>query len=165
MTRAFVNTVASTAWVGRRTRLFIYRFFGVSVGRADVRPGCFLGNPSIRIGDGTFINWRVFIDGAGSVAIESECSIGMDVLLLTSSHQVGPPSRRAGLGDHKDIVVGAGSWIGARAVILPGVRIGPGCVIGAGSVVTRDTEPNCVYAGNPARKLRHIDAPEEVLPL
>jgi len=46
-------------------------------------------------------------------------------------------------------------WIGTRAVILPGVRIGSRAVIGAGSIVTKDIPPRCVAAGNPARVLRH----------
>jgi acetyltransferase-like isoleucine patch superfamily enzyme len=51
-------------------------------------------------------------------------------------------------------VIGRNAWIGMGSVILPGVRIGEGCVVGAGSVVTRDVEPFSVAAGNPARVLR-----------
>ena len=50
-----------------------------------------------------------------------------------------------------------GAWIGGGAIILPGVTIGKGCVIGAGSVVTRDVEDNCVAVGNPCRVIRRID--------
>ena len=62
-----------------------------------------------------------------------------------------------------DIVVGNDVWIGARVVVLPGVHIADGCVVGAGSVVTSDlAEPYGIYAGNPARLLRHRFAPRVV---
>jgi acetyltransferase-like isoleucine patch superfamily enzyme len=51
-------------------------------------------------------------------------------------------------------------WIGSKVVILPGVRIGTGAVIGAGSIVTKDIPPRCVAAGNPARVLRHLTEPD-----
>jgi len=54
----------------------------------------------------------------------------------------------------KPITVGAGAWIGARAIVLPGCEIGEGCVIGAGSVVTRGTPAWSVCAGNPCRVIR-----------
>ena len=55
------------------------------------------------------------------------------------------------------ITVGDHAWIGAGAIILPGVTIGAGAVVAAGSIVTRDVEPRTVVAGNPARFLRNID--------
>lgn len=53
--------------------------------------------------------------------------------------------------------VGDGCWIGANATILPGVTVAPGCVIAAGAVVTKDTEPDGLYAGVPARRVRDLD--------
>ena len=57
----------------------------------------------------------------------------------------------------KEIVIGSNVWIGGSVTILPGVHIGDGCVIGAGSVVTKDTEPNSIYVGNPAKMLKRIE--------
>ena len=57
----------------------------------------------------------------------------------------------------KRIVLGNGCWIGANVVILPGVTIGDGAVIGAGSVVTKDIPPNVVAVGSPCRVLREIN--------
>ena len=52
------------------------------------------------------------------------------------------------------VEIGSDVWIGTSVVILDGVKIGRGCVIGAGAIVTRSTDPDCIYVGNPARLLR-----------
>jgi acetyltransferase-like isoleucine patch superfamily enzyme len=58
----------------------------------------------------------------------------------------------------KPITVGSDTWVGGGAIILPGVSIGNNCVVGAGSVVTKDVAPYTVVAGNPARVVRRLDA-------
>ena len=55
-----------------------------------------------------------------------------------------------------DVVIGDDCWIGGGAILCPGVRIGPRSVVGAGSVVVRDVEPDVVVAGNPARVVRRL---------
>nr|WP_275887151.1 DapH/DapD/GlmU-related protein [Arenimonas caeni] len=57
-----------------------------------------------------------------------------------------------------DIVIEDDVWVGAGAIVLPNVVLGRGCVVGAGSVVTRSVPPGCVYAGNPARFLKMISS-------
>jgi acetyltransferase-like isoleucine patch superfamily enzyme len=64
--------------------------------------------------------------------------------------------RRMELPQSDPVVIGDHVWIGSKAVILPGVRIGSHAVVGAGSIVTKDIPPRCVAAGNPARVLRHL---------
>nr|WP_246078761.1 DapH/DapD/GlmU-related protein [Modestobacter excelsi] len=54
------------------------------------------------------------------------------------------------------VIIGRGSWIGAAATVLPGVTVAPGCVIAAGAVVTRDTQPDGLYVGVPARRIRSL---------
>jgi maltose O-acetyltransferase len=111
----------------------------------------------VAIGDGTFVNAGCFIDNLAEVRIGSNCALGMQVLVLTSTHPLGGPDRRAlNPGTGLPVVIGDGCWVGARAVIMPGVTIAPGCVIGAGAVVTEDTEPDKVYAGVPARVVREL---------
>ena len=66
-------------------------------------------------------------------------------------------NRRAGEGTARPIEIGDGCWIGARSVILGGVRIGAGCVVAAGSVVTRDVPDNVLVAGVPACIKRQLD--------
>ena len=92
------------------------------------------------------------------MSLGANVAVGCDVLFLTDSHEVGTAERRCGGADIlRPIVVGDGAWVGARATIMPGVTIGDGAVIAAGSVVVRDCEPNCIYAGVPAQIIRKIE--------
>ncbi|WP_368073879.1 DapH/DapD/GlmU-related protein [Blastococcus mobilis] len=81
----------------------------------------------------------------------------MGVIIVTSTHQQGPRERRGGSTVGKPVVIGSGSWIGARATILPGITVGAGCIIGAGSLVVADCEADHVYVGVPARPIRRIE--------
>lgn len=76
---------------------------------------------------------------------------------MNSTHQIEEKNRRAGQKLALPIYIGEGTWIGANVIILPGVSIGKGCVIGAGSVVVSDVEDNSIYAGVPAKKLRQLE--------
>ncbi len=76
-----------------------------------------------------------------------EALIGPKVNLITINHDVNPDNRSATYG--RRIVIGDMVWIGINATILPGVHIGYGAIIGAGSVVTKDVEPMTIVAGNP----------------
>jgi maltose O-acetyltransferase len=80
----------------------------------------------------------------------------MGTMLFTSNHEVGDEFKRWAAYKTAPISVGAGVWLGARVLVLPGVTIGDSCVVGAGSVVTKDLEPNAAYAGVPAKKLRDL---------
>lgn len=111
---------------------------------------------NIRIGAHGFINYNcVFLDCA-SIVIGDHLQMGPAVQLYTASHPIDPDERRSGLEAAQPIRIGNDVWIGGGAVILPGVSIGDGAVVGAGSVVTRDVAPRCVVAGNPARVRRAL---------
>ena len=111
----------------------------------------------IEIGDRSWIHHGVFIDGEGAkVTLGADVGVGPEVMLLTSSPELGPAGRRGGPSERAPIVVGDGCWLGARSIVLPGVTIGPGCVIAAGAVVVADCEPNGLYTGIPARRTREL---------
>ena len=119
----------------------------------------------ISVGADTFINFNcVFLDAA-TIRVGADVLIGPGVLLLTASHPVLPAERivsraerRPGHAPYRTwarpIVIGDGAWIGAVAIVLPGVTIGDGAVIGAGSVVTGDIPGNCLAVGQPCRVQR-----------
>jgi acetyltransferase-like isoleucine patch superfamily enzyme len=108
----------------------------------------------IEIGNHTFINYGSSIAARASVKIGSYCHLGHYTFVMDNDqHGV---VRRMELPQSYPVIIEDHVWIGSKAVILPGVRIGSRAVIGAGSIVTKDIPPRCVAAGNPARVLRHL---------
>jgi len=94
------------------------------------------------------------LDGDERVVIGDRVSIAPRVTLVTSSHPNRSAIRPFAPVSRGDVTIEADAWIGAGAVILPGVRIGRGAVIGALTVVAQDVDPYHVMAGHPARSLR-----------
>ena len=108
----------------------------------------------IEIGDHTFINYGSSIAARASVKIGPYCHLGHYTFVMDNDqHDV---VRHWQLPQSDPVIIEDNVWIGSKAVILPGVRIGSRAVIGAGSIVTKDIPPRCVAAGNPARVLRHL---------
>lgn len=116
-----------------------------------------------KIGKNTFINFNFTCQDDAAVEIGENCDIGPNVTIATPIHPMLPDERRALLCPDgvarrlcyaKPVKIGKGCWICANVTILPGVTVGEGCVIGAGSVVTRDIPANSFTAGNPCRVIR-----------
>ena len=116
------------------------------------------GLHSVTVGDESFIgDSSVFVGGSGTrVEIGKGCDISDHVHFVCGSHVIGNSSRRAGEGTSEGIIVGDGVWIGYRCTILPGVKIGDGSIIGAGSLVNKNVPNNTVCAGSPARIIRKL---------
>jgi acetyltransferase-like isoleucine patch superfamily enzyme len=112
----------------------------------------------IRIGDRVFVNSGVVMFAAKAITIGNDVAIANEAYLMdTDSHGVeGRPVKEA------PIVIGDGTWIGARAIILPGVTIGRRCLVAAGAVVSRDVPDDTLVAGNPAREVRGLVYPDGV---
>ncbi len=117
------------------------------------------------IGDGCFINFNFTVQDDAKVTIGERCNFGPNVTIVTPVHPMIAAERRAVLGPDgkpvrlcwaKPVHIGNDCWFGANVVVCPGVTVGDGCVIGAGSVVTRDIPANCFAAGNPCRVIREI---------
>lgn len=151
-----VNVVIGSACIPAILRGRLLKAYGIDAKRAMVSARCFFGSSRVSIGDRTFVNYGCFFDALDQITIGRDCTIAMEVLFTTSTHEVGPSNRRGGASVKAPIVVGDGVWIGARAMILPGVTIGSGCVIGAGAVVTRDCARNGLYVGVPARRVQDL---------
>jgi acetyltransferase-like isoleucine patch superfamily enzyme len=117
----------------------------------------FVSGYDVEFRDHVFVNDGCLFDAHAPIVLEANVKVAPGVQFLTSTHALSDdPAMRAGDLVYAAITVGCGSWIGARAVILPGVKVAPGCVIGAGAVVTASTEPNGLYLGVPARRVRTL---------
>ena len=108
------------------------------------------------MGDFVYANFNLTLVDDGEIYIGSHCMIGPNVTIATAGHPVEPGLRRIGIQFNMPVHIGENVWIGAGAVVVPGVTIGDNSVIGAGSVVTRDIPANVVAVGNPCSVLREI---------
>ncbi|RLN88988.1 hypothetical protein BBJ28_00026380 [Nothophytophthora sp. Chile5] len=116
---------------------------------------------NIRLGDNVYMNFNcVLLDGC-EITIGDRVMFAPNVQLYTASHPLDPDVRSSGLELGKPITIEDDVWIGGNVVVLPGVRIGRGAVIGAGSVVTKDVPAMSIYAGNPAKLIRKIEPKAE----
>lgn len=140
-----------------RLRAYLYRPLRFRSGAAPtIKGGCRVNGFGLRIGARVFVNRSCYFDLSAPIDIGDDVVVGHHVIFVTADHEIGTARRRAGPVVPKPIAVGDGAWIGARSFIMPGVRIGRGAVVGAGSVVTRDVPTDCIVAGVPARILRQI---------
>jgi maltose O-acetyltransferase len=151
-----VNVVGGSFLLRNRDRVRLYRVVGIDTATADIRPGAFFIDAEVSVGAGTFVNHRCYFSSWARIDIGGKCDIGNEVMFGTVTHDIGPPSRRAGRHRARPISVGEGCWIGARAQVLPGVTIGPGCVVAAGAVVASDCPPHTLVAGVPAVVKRRL---------
>lgn len=111
---------------------------------------------NIQVGDNFFANYNFTVLDVAKVTIGHNVMIAPNVSLYTAGHPLHPDSRRSAYEYGAAITIGDDVWIGGSAVLLPGVTVGSGCVIAAGSVVTRDIPAGVVAAGNPCRVIRAI---------
>lgn len=107
-----------------------------------------------RIGKNVFVNHGCSFLDLGGITIEDDVLIGPQVKLVTENHPVDPANRKS--LDLNSIVVKKNAWIGAGAVILPGVTIGENSIVAAGAVVTQDVPSNTIVGGVPAKHIKHI---------
>ena len=137
-------------------RVVVGYAFGACLGSGEVRLHAGAG-AVVSVGSGTHFNNNVQVFAATGVAIGSRCLIGDAVLIMDADgHGLAPERRHDSAGPSSSVVVEDNVWIGSRAIILKGVTLGEGCVVGAGSVVTRTVPPRTVVAGNPARVIRTL---------
>ena len=117
------------------------------------------------IGDRVFINYNFTVQDDALVKIGDDCNFGPNVIIVTPLHPMIASERKLMLDKDgnkkrfcyaKPVTIGSDCWFGANVTVCPGDTIGHGCVIGAGSVVTRDIPPNSFAAVVPGRVIREI---------
>jgi maltose O-acetyltransferase len=150
------NAIQGNGLIPGPLRWALLRAWGAEVKTYRIGGRCWFGGPDIHIGSGTFVNFGCVFDNSSTITIGAGCAISMETMFVTSTHVIGRPECRAGQRLGKPIIVGDGCWIGARTVILPGVTVGAGCIVAAGAVVNQDCEPDGLYAGVPARRVRDL---------
>ena len=131
---------------------------------AECGTGCYLqppfyanwGGAHLHLGDYVYANFNLTAVDDGHIYIGDHTMIGPNVTIATAGHPVLPSLREKSYQFNLNVHIGKNVWIGAGAVIVPGVTIGDNSVIGAGAVVTKAIPANVVAVGNPCRVLREI---------
>lgn len=139
------------------------RLFTALVGSAAENPvinpnfRCEFGD-NIHVGRNFYANYDVVMLDGAPITIGDDVLFGPKVGLYTSNHLFDATERQRGGCVAKPITIGDRCWLAANVTVLPGVTIGVGTIIGAGSVVTHDIPANVIAAGNPCQVLRPITA-------
>lgn len=136
---------------------------------AEVGEGTFIqppyyanwGGANVHLGSDVYANFNLTLVDDGNIYIGDKTMIGPNVTIATAGHPTFPSLREKAMQYNIDVHIGRNVWIGAGAVILPGITIGDNSVIGAGSIVTKDIPANVVAVGNPCRVLREIGKHDE----
>lgn len=157
-----VNTASNIVGddvVSRYVRRALLRMAGARVPRStDLHGGTYFSNPrNLRMGQRCFVNRNCYLDLEAEISIGDDVVVGHGSTVVTSVHAIGPPSRRAGDVEGRRVNIESGAWIGANALILPGVTVGAGAIVAAGAVVTADVPADAVVAGVPAKVVRKLD--------
>ena len=114
------------------------------------------GGRHVHFGDRVYANFGLTLVDDTHIYVGSCTMFGPHVTVATAGHPILPELRRQNYQYNAPVRIGENCWIGAGAVLLPGVTIGDNVVIGAGSVVTKDIPSNVVAVGNPCRVLRPV---------
>lgn len=133
---------------------------------AEIGDGCYIepplhanwGGRHVHFGKHVYANFHLTLVDDTDIYVGDYTMFGPNVTVATAGHPILPALREQVYQYNMPVVIGRNCWIGAGAILLPGVHIGDGTVIGAGSVVTKDIPANVVAVGNPCRVLRPIGA-------
>ena len=135
-------------------RIFLLKLFGAKVKwTSNVLPSCRIWQPwKLEMGAYACLGQGVDCYNVDWVRVADQATVSQNVFLCTASHDISDPRMRLITAP---VFIEPQSWICARAVVLPGVSIGEGAVVAAGSVVTKNVEPWAVVGGNPAKFIKN----------
>jgi galactoside O-acetyltransferase len=111
----------------------------------------------VHLGDGVYVNFNLTLVDDVDIVVGDRVMFAPNVTITTTGHPIHPDLRRDGSQFSAPVRIADDVWIGAGAIILPGVSIGAGSIVGAGSVVTATVPAGVVVAGVPARIIREIN--------
>ena len=134
-------------------RRWCYRLAGMKIGHGSaIHIGANFFQPkNIIIGEDTVIGYRCFMDGRAAITVGNHVDIASEVMIYNAQHDIDHPDFVA---IEKPVIIGDFVFIGPRAMIMPGVKIGRGAVVAGGAVVTKDVPDAWVVGGVPAVKIR-----------
>lgn len=130
----------------------------------EIGEGCYIepplhanwGGKFVKMGKNVYANFNLTLVDDGEITIGDGCMFAPNVVIATAGHPIDPELRAMVYQYNQSVKIGNNVWVGAGAIILPGVTIGDNTVIGAGSVVTKDIPAGVVAVGNPCRVVREI---------
>lgn len=137
---------------------------------AEIGENCYLeppfhsnwGGKNIHFGNNVYGNFNLTLVDDTHIYVGDNTMFGPNVTVATAGHPINAKLREKGYQYNAPVSIGKNCWIGAGALIMPGVTIGDNVVIGAGSVVTKDVPSNVVAVGNPCRVLRPVGEKDDI---
>ena len=132
---------------------------------AEIGEGCYIepplhsnfGGKHVHFGKNVYANFNLTLVDDTHIYVGDYTMFGPNVTIATAGHPILPELREKVYQYNSSVTIGKNCWIGAGAIILPGITIGDNVVIGAGSVVTKDIPSNVVAVGNPCKVLREVN--------
>lgn len=137
---------------------------------AEIGENCYIeppfhanfGGKHVHFGKNVYANFNLIMVDDGHIYVGDYTMFAPGVIVATAGHPILPELRETVYQYNMPVHIGKNCWIGAGAIILPGVTIGDQVVVGAGSVVTKDLPSNVVAVGNPCRVIREINEHDRV---
>lgn len=137
---------------------------------AEIGENCYIeppfhanfGGKHVHFGKNIYANFNLTMVDDGHIYVGDYTMFAPGVIVATAGHPILPELRETVYQYNMPVHIGKNCWIGAGAIILPGVTIGDQVVVGAGSVVTKDLPSNAVAVGNPCRVIREINEHDRV---
>ncbi len=132
---------------------------------AEIGEGCYIepplyanwGGRHVHFGRHIYANFHLTLVDDTHIYVGDYTMFGPHVTVATAGHPILPELREQAYQYNASVRIGRNCWIGAGAILVPGVTIGDNVVVGAGSIVTKDIPPNVLAVGNPCRVLREVD--------
>lgn len=132
---------------------------------AEIGEGCYIeppfhanfGGGHVHFGKNVYANFGLTLVDDTHIYVGDYTMFGPNVIVATAGHPILPELREKGYQYNMPVHIGKNCWIGAGAIIVPGITIGDNVVVGAGSIVTKDLPSNVVAVGNPCKVLREVN--------